>query len=156
VLIVKSLPPLPAAIRTNAVDCQINTARLKPARHFQAGGRCRQVHIENRAALVAVKMAVLLHVWAESARAAAEMHLSDQAALYQCIEAIIDSRHRNVWHGALGPLKNLVRRRVVAPLQQHVIDMLALPREAEAARREPLVQRRAGGRLLGQFQGVTS
>ena len=103
-------------------------------------GISRQRHIEHRAALVTVIMAMLLHVWAITCRTALELHLAHEAAFHQRIEAIINRGHGNIRHGLFGPDENLLRCRVIALLDQHVINMLSLGREAKTARAQPFSQ----------------
>src|ERR1035437_7916908 len=85
-------------------------------------------------------MTMLLHVRAKARRAAFELDLAHEAALYQRVEAVINRGHGNVGHGLFGPDENLLRRWMVALLQQHVIDLLPLRRETETARAQPLGQ----------------
>ena len=55
-------------------------------------------------------------------------------ALHQRIEAVIDRRVGNLRHRLLGADENLLGGRMVALVEQHVIDLLALRREAQAGR----------------------
>ena len=83
---------------------------------------------------------MLAHVRAKARRAAVEHDEADHPAFYQRVEAVVNRGHGNVRHGLFGPDKNLLRSRMVALLQQHIIDMLALGRKPEPARRQALVQ----------------
>ena len=79
-----------------------------------------------------MKMAVLVHVRAEARCAAIHSNLPDETTLHQCIETIIDRGVGNLRHRLLGTDENLLRSRMIALVQQHVIDLLALGREAQA------------------------
>ena len=85
-------------------------------------------------------MAMLLHVRAEPRRAAFELHLTDEAALHERIEAVINRRVGNLRHRLFCADENFLRRRMIALVHDHVVDMLALRREAEAARAQPFGQ----------------
>ena len=115
--------------------------RLEAFRQRDAGLRLRrQVYIKHRVARITVKMAVLAHVRAEPGGAAIQRHLPGKPALYQCIEAVVNRGHGNIRHGLFGPDENLLGRRVIALLQQHVVNVLALRRGPEPARGQALVQ----------------
>lgn len=85
-------------------------------------------------------MAVLAHVRAEPRRAAVQLHLPDQPALHQRVQAIIDGGVGNVRHVFLGAEKHFLGSRMIALLEQNVIDLLALRREPEAARIQPFAE----------------
>ena len=109
-----------------------------------------QIHIINPATRVAIKMAVLVHVGTKSRRAPVELHLADQAAFDKCIQAIIDRGMGNLRHRAFGADKNFLRSRMIALLEQDIIDLLALRRGPQAACGQARAQVAAG--LL--FDGV--
>jgi len=114
---------------------------LEPARQGDARLRFfRQIHVKNRVAGIAVKMAVLVHVRAKARCAAIQRDLPGQPALYQRIEAVVNRGVGNFRHLPLGADENLLGGRVIALVQQHVIDLLPLRREPEAARVQPLDQ----------------
>ena len=100
----------------------------------------RQRDIKNFAARIAKIMAMLLHVRAKPRRATFQLNLADEAALHERIEAIINRRVRNLRHRAFRADENLLRRRMVALLHDHVVNMLALRRETKAARAQPFSQ----------------
>ena len=85
-------------------------------------------------------MAVLAHIRAKTRCAAVQDDEADQPAFYQRIEAVVNRGHGNVGHGFFGPDEDLLRRGMVALLQQHIINMLALGRKPEPARRQALIQ----------------
>ena len=66
--------------------------------------------------------------------------MAHEAALYQGIEAVVNRGHGNVRRPTFDADENLLGGRVIALLQQHVINMLALRRGAQTARAQPLVQ----------------
>jgi len=114
---------------------------LEPVRQRDAGPRLRrQVHIKHRVARIAIKMAMFAHVRAEPGGAAVELHLAHQAALYQGIEAVVNRGHGNIRCPAFDADEDLLGGGVVALLQQHVIDVLALGREPEPTRRQAFAQ----------------
>ena len=83
---------------------------------------------------------MLLHVRAKSRRATFELNLPDETTFYKRIEAVINRRVGNFRHRAFGADKNFLRRRMVALLHDHVIDVLALRRETKAAGVQPFGQ----------------
>ena len=103
-------------------------------------GLLRQTNIKYILARVAIKMAMLLHVWAKPGRPTLQTDLPDESALYQRVQAVIDRGHGNIGHFALGANKYCFGRGMIAFVQQHRIDMLALRRKPKAARRQALVQ----------------
>ena len=58
-------------------------------------------------------------------------------ALYQRVEAVVNRRVGNLRHLPLGADEDLLGGRMIALLEQHVIDLLPLRREPEAARVQP-------------------
>ena len=129
--------------------------RLEAFRQRDAGLRLRrQVHVKHRVARIAIKMAVLAHVRAEPGGAAIQRHLSGEPALYQCIKAVVNRGHGNIRHGLFGPDEDLLGGRVIALLDEHVIDLLPLRCEMETARGEPLIQIAARFFLFDQVHGT--
>jgi hypothetical protein len=115
---------------------------------LEAGGQGppalrRQFDIKYALALITIKMAVFRHVRAEPRRAALEGDLPRQPALHQGVQAVVHRCHRNVGHRPLRPNKHFLRRRVVAFLQKHSIDVLPLRRKTKTARRQAFVQPRS-------------
>jgi hypothetical protein len=93
-----------------------------------------KIDIENPAALITMKVAMLVHVRAVPHGSPVEVHLFDEVALDQKIEAIIDRRHRNLGHRLLGTHEDLLGGRMVTFAQEDVIDLFPLRRETHAAR----------------------
>jgi hypothetical protein len=93
----------------------------------------RKIDIKDPSALVAMKMAVLVHIRAVSHGGAVEIDLLDQGAFYQEIKAVIDRGHRDIGHGLFCPHENLLSGGVVALLHQHAIDVLALRGKPKAS-----------------------
>ena len=85
-------------------------------------------------------MVMLLHIGAVAGGGAVEIHVTDEVALHEGIEAIINRGHGDIGHGFLGADKNVFDRGMIALLEQDIIDVLALRRETEAAGREPLIK----------------
>ena len=102
-----------------------------------ASACARQIHVKNRAAGIAIKMAVLVHVRAKARRAAVQRHLPGQPAFYQRVEAVVNRGVGNLRHRSLGADENFLGGRMIALVQQHVIDLLALRREAQTAGVQP-------------------
>ena len=63
------------------------------------------------------------------------MNLPGQPAFDQRVEAIVNRGVGNLRHRALGADEDLLGGRMIALLQQHVIDLLPLRREPQAAGR---------------------
>lgn len=140
-----------SAIRADAVDGNFIMLRLEAFRQRDAGLRLRgQIHVKNRVAGIAVKMAVLVHVRAKARCAAIQRDLPGQPALYQRVEAVVNRGHGNIRHGLFGPDEDLLGGRVIALLQQHVVNVLALRRGPESARRQAFIQVSAHRFLLDQ------
>ena len=123
------------------MNCDIVMFRLEPFGQLDARlWFGRQIHVVNRVARVAIKMAVLVHVRAKPRRAAVQRDLPGQPAFYQRVEAIVNRRMGNLRHRALGADEDLLGGRMIALLEQHVIDLLPLRCEPEAAGVQPLGQ----------------
>ena len=100
----------------------------------------RKVQIKNSAAILAMKVNVLLHIRTKPRRAAVNRDLPRQSTLHQRLETIVDSRHRNLRHHFFRAHENLICRRMIAFAQQHVIHLPTLLREPKAAIRKARVQ----------------
>ena len=83
---------------------------------------------------------MLVHVRAETRRTAFELNLADEAAFYKRIETVINRRVGNLRHLSLGADENLLGGRVIALVEQHVIDLLPLRREPETAGVQPCAE----------------
>ena len=81
-----------------------------------------------------MKMAVFVHVRAIARRTAIQSDLSRQTRFHERIEAIIDRRVGNVRHRFFGAHENFFRRRMIALVQKHIVNLLALRRETQAGR----------------------
>ena len=121
------------------MNCDIESLGFKAAGELQAR-LSWQIDIENLFAMVAIKVAVLAHVWAKSGRATLQGNLPDDTAFDQGVEAIVNRRHGNVGHGGLGADKDLLGGGMIALVQQDVVDLLALGGESEAPGGEAFVQ----------------
>lgn len=106
-------------------------------RGFGIGG---EVDVKNTAAFIAVKMAVLLHVGAVAGGGAVEVDVADEAALDQGVEAIVNCGHGDVRHALFGAQEDVLHPGMIALLEEHVVHVLPLRRETEAAIGEPLIQ----------------
>ena len=81
-----------------------------------------------------MKMAVFVHVRTETRRAAIQCHLPREARLYQRIKTVVNGRVGNFRHRFFGADKNFLGGRMIALVQQHIIDLLALRRETQTGR----------------------
>lgn len=99
-----------------------------------------EVNVENPAAFIAVKVAVLLHVGTITRGGAVEIHVADEAALDQGVEAIVNRGHRDVRHALFGAQEDVLHPGMIALVEEHVVHVLPLRRETEAAIGEPLIQ----------------
>ena len=132
---------MPGAFCAKPVNRYFKSCGLETFRQSDAGwSLAGQVNIEHLFAGVAIKVAMLAHIRAKTRRPAVHVHLARHAGLHQRIETIINRRHRNIRHLALGANKNFLRRRMIPLLDQHIIHLLALRGEPEAARGELLAQ----------------
>ena len=77
---------------------------------------------------------MLLHIRAETRCAPLQLNLADQPAFNEGIEAIINRRVGDFGHLLFGPDENFFGRRVIALVQDYVINLLPLRRETKAAR----------------------
>lgn len=83
---------------------------------------------------------MLLHVRAETRRAAFELDLPDEAALHERIKAIINRRVGNLRHRLFRADENFLGGRMIAFLRDHVVNVLALRREPKAAGVQPFAE----------------
>ena len=100
----------------------------------------RQTDVKHFVAVVAIKMAMFTHIGAKVGGATIQRYLPHQPTFNQRIEAVINCGHRDFWHIMFGPNKDLLGGRMVAFLQQHRINVLALRREPKPAGRQMLIQ----------------
>ena len=100
-----------------------------------------QIDIKNRVAAVAIKVAMLPHVWAKPGSPTLQGDLAHHSAFHKSSQAIIDCGHRNLRHFLLGANKDFLGGRVIAFLEQDVINLLALGSKSKSARCQALVQR---------------
>jgi len=117
------------------VDGDLKSFRVKTFRQHDAcqcfGGK---VNVKDGIASVAKEMAMIMHVWAKTSCAAVQLHLADEAAFDERIETIIDGCVGDFGHLFFCADKNLIGRRMIALVQQDIINALALRREPEAER----------------------
>ena len=78
-----------------------------------------------------MKMPVFYHIRAITRRTAIQRDLPRKAGLHKRIEAVIDGRVGNLRHRFLGADENFLGGRMIAFVQQHVINLLTLGREAQ-------------------------
>src|ERR1043166_2752884 len=116
---------------------QVHLHGLEPSWHRHLRPLPGQVNVVNRPAGLAVKVAMLMHVGTKTRGAPVQVYLLHQAAPHQCVQAVVDRRHRNVRHHVLGPQEDLLRRRMIPLLQQHVIHPTAEQARSEEHASEP-------------------
>src|SRR5690242_8387006 len=85
-----SFLPLGGATGADAVNGNLVVVHLEALRAGHRWGSLVQRHIEHRAALVTMIVAVFLHVRTKTGRAALELHLAHQAALDKSIETVVN------------------------------------------------------------------
>jgi hypothetical protein len=139
-LILISWSRLFRALRTDAMNGNVIMIHFETFRSRHDRGIRWQRDIKNFAARIAKIMAMLLHVRAKARRAAFKLHLPDEATLHERIQTIINRRVRNLRHRLFRADENFFRRRMIALLHDHVIDVLALRRETKAAGVQPLAE----------------
>ena len=120
------------------MDGDVKTFGFESSRERQPGFG-PQLNIENAFTGITIKMAMLGHVRAKMRRATVQSHLPDQSALDQRVQAVINCRHRNIWHSTFGADEYLLCRRMIAFVQQNGVHMLALWRETKTAARQAVV-----------------
>jgi hypothetical protein len=131
---VKLIFPFGRAFRAEAVNGDVVMIHLEAFGSGHGGGILLQRHIKNLAAGIAGIMAMILHVRAKARRAPLKLDLTDQAALDEGVEAIINRRVRDFRHLLFGADEDFFGRRVIPLVQDHVINLLALRRETKTAR----------------------
>src|SRR4029079_7167293 len=99
---------------------------------------------------ITVEMAMLLHIWAEACRPAVHRDLPGEAGTDECIQTVVNRRHRNIRHVPFGADKDLLRSRVILLLQEHIVNALALRSKPKAACHQALVERTVRFFLLDQ------
>ena len=116
---------------------------MKAFGNFQLGAAIvgRKIDIENVAALLAMKMAMLMHIGTITHGGAVEIYFFDQTTFHQEIQTVVDGRHGNIGQRFLGAHKHLLSGGVIAILEQHTIDVLALRGEAKTFEGQTLHQR---------------
>src|SRR5690348_6416389 len=88
---------------------------------FQAGVAAAggKINVKNAAAIIAIKVAVLLHVGAVTGGGAFQINVPDEVAFDQCIEAIINRGHGYVRHPLFGADKHILDGGMVAFMEQN-------------------------------------
>jgi len=99
-----------------------------------------KINVKDPATFVAMKMAMLVHIWAIAHGRAIEVHFFDQAALHQKIQTVVNRGHGNIGQTFLGAHKNLFGCGMIAFLEEHLIDMLSLRSQAKSFQGQPLHQ----------------
>lgn len=102
-------------------------------------GFSRKIDVKNRVAMVAIKVAMLLHVGTKAGRTPFQGNLPDDPAFHQGIEAIVNGGHRDVGHVPLCPHENLFGRGVIPLFEQDLVYLLALGCETETAGSKQLI-----------------
>ena len=77
---------------------------------------------------------MLLQVRAVAGRCAIQVHLFDQSAGHQRVEAVINRRQRDRRHMFFGPQKQFRGGRMTSLLQQHPENFFSLPSEPDPVR----------------------
>ncbi len=124
------------------MDKDVVGAGLKTCWEFETElrGAFLKIDIKDLSTTVTKEVAVVVHVGAIAHGGAVENDFPNDPGFNQGIQTIIDGGHRNIGHVFFSPEKNLFSSGMIAPLQEHIINMLALGRWAEAAGGEALIQ----------------
>ena len=83
---------------------------------------------------------MFLHVRAKPRRAPFKLDLPHEPTFHERVEGVIDRCVGNFRHRLLRAHEDFFRRRMIALMENHVINMLSLRRETEAARIEPFAK----------------
>lgn len=137
-----------ASISLRRASCALPPQRYIHMIHFKRPRQMSRVqrrllwrlNIQNFPANLTKEMPMLPHIRAKPHRRPIQNHLPHQPALHQHTQTIIDRRKRNLRIRPLRPLKNLLRRRMIMALCQHIKHLLPLPRHPQPARRQPAGQ----------------
>ena len=121
------------------MDGQVKALRAESLGQQDARFRW-EAHIENTLARVAIKMTMLLHVRTKPGGSALDGHLAGQTAFDQRVQAVIHRGHRDVGHFALSSNEHFLGGRVVAFIEQHAVDVLALRSKSKPTRRQLLAE----------------
>src|SRR5436190_18889034 len=104
------------------MDGDIKPLHFKTSRQGNARF-CRQINVEHALAIVAVKMAMLRHIWTKAGCPSFEADMPDQAAMHEGVQAIIDRSHRNIRHALFGADKYLFGSGMVTVTNQNGVHM---------------------------------
>ena len=85
-----------------------------------------QRDVKDVVASVAMKMAMFAHVGTKPRRAAIHRHLPRDAGTDERVEAVVNRGHRDIRHFAFGANEHLFGGRMIALVQQHIINLPAL------------------------------
>jgi hypothetical protein len=130
------------AFRANASQRNIKRSHLETDRQrnvVQSGLRWN-LDIRDLPALFAEKVAMLPHVRTEPAGAPIQGDLTDQSALHEYTQAVVNCRERYVRHPLPGALENLVRGRMIVTSGHDFEHFLPMPRGAESGRLQRMLE----------------
>ena len=108
-------------------------------------GCCLRMRVADLAAGVAVKVDVLVEVRAVAGLRPLDMHLLDQAAGCQVLQAIVNRGQRDAGRPVLNPVENVVGRRVIVRLGQNLEDFAPMGREPDIGTQDGQTAVEAGG-----------
>ena len=114
-----------------------------------------QFNVEYTRATVTIEMTMFAHIRAKPRRPALDGYLPRNPAFDQRVQAIINGRHRNIWHLPLGSDKYFLGGRVVALLQEHRINVLTLRGKTKTACRQAFVQAQIRLVFAGRVHGLS-
>ena len=135
-------PFVGAAARATAPNGYFVAGRLETIRHRdgRSGGIRRQIDIVGATAFIAIKVVMFPHIGAITPGHPVQVDLPNQPALHEGIEAIVNRGHRDVGQSFLGAHEHLFGGRMIAFLEQDVVNVLALRRGPKASRGKPFGQ----------------
>jgi hypothetical protein len=99
-----------------------------------------QIDIVRRAGLLIVKMSVRLQIWAITGRTPFKVNRSNQIALNQRFETVVDRGKRDAWKFGFYPEENFVGRGMIAFGEEDTINDFALGGRSQTAIGEPLCE----------------
>ena len=110
------------------MEFEVDDGPFREIEQVGKSGSLFKRNVDDSAGIFVVEMAVLGKVRAITGGFALKIHLADGAVLNECLKAVIDRRKGNAGHIELRPVVNFTRSRVIAVIQQDLIDLAALTR----------------------------
>jgi hypothetical protein len=93
---------------------------------FQSRARS-VIKVDDPLAGIAVKVGMFPHVWAITCGCTVQIHLTDESAIHQGIEAVVNRGQRNIIHGLTCPQVDFLDGWMIASGEKNIVDQMALP-----------------------------